>query len=124
MQAKDKTAAELSTDAVILIKKIYGQDSVLIEGEQGAKDSRLSLHRLANGEFLIVSSGTWLKWETALRKALEFIARAPGLPPASTNLNVLIILAPGGRTLTGGDKKLLNDALSFIGVKVAIMNAH
>ena len=120
--AKDKTAAELSTDTSTLVEKTYGQNSVQIEGRQSGKDARLSLHRLSNGELVIVSSGTLLKWETALRKALEFIAKAPGLPPSDFKLNVLIVLASCGRTLTQGDKKLLSNALGFIGVKVVIMD--
>jgi len=118
--AKDKTALELSTDTTGLIRKIYAQGSILIEEGHG-KDSRLSLHRLDNGDLLIVTGGTLLKWETALRKALDFIAKAPGLPPENSTLSVLIVLATSGRILTEGDKKLLNDALDFIGVKVVLV---
>lgn len=119
--SKDKIALELLTDTADLIKKTFGQDSVLIESRKG---DRLSLYRLANKELLIVVGGTLLKWETAMRKALEFIAQAPGLPPKDTKLNVLIVLASSGRTLTDGDKNLLTDALGFVGVKVALVNGH
>lgn len=118
--AKDKTSLELSTNSSGLIKRIYSQESELIE-EGNGKDSRLSLHRLDSGDLLIVVGGTLLKWETALRKALDFIARAPGLPPEESKLNVLVVLATGGRNLTDGDSKLLHDALGFIGVKVVLI---
>ena len=118
--AKDKVASELTTDNISLIQKTFGCASSLLESGLG-KDSRLSLHRLANGDLLIVTGGTLLKWETALRKALEFISKAPNLPPNDTKLNVLIVLATSGRSMTEGDRKLLVDALEFIGVKVALV---
>lgn len=116
--AKERIASELSLDLVNLIRKIYGQNSEKIES---SKDKRLSFHSLSNGEYLIVSGGTLVKWETALRKALEFIAKAPGLPPKDTKLSILIVLAPLGQSLTESDRNFLNDALGFLGIKVAIM---
>ncbi len=114
--AKDKTAAALAPSASELIRREFSLDSDVIESK---KNSRISLHRLANGELLIVAGGTLLKWETALRKALEYIAKAPGLPPKKEPLRVLLNLATSGRCLTESDKRLIENALGFVGVKVS-----
>jgi hypothetical protein len=114
--AKDKTAAALAASAGELIRREFSQDSDVIESK---KNSRISLHRLANGDLLIVAGGTLLKWETALRKVLEYIAKAPGLPPEKGPLKVLLNLATNNRCLTESDKGLIKNALGFVGVKVS-----
>ena len=114
--AKDKTAAALAASASQLIRREFGQDSDVIESK---KNSRISLHKLANGELLIVAGGTLLKWETALRKVLEYIAKAPGLPPQKEPLRVLLNLATNGRCLTESDKSHIKKALCFVDVRVS-----
>src|ERR1035437_1058083 len=69
--AKDKTASELTTDITELVRKTYGQESRLIEGGTG-KNCRRSLHRLENGDLLIVTGGTLLKWDAAFKKGPFF----------------------------------------------------
>lgn len=118
--AKDKTATELTTDTQSLIQQKFGSESIVIESGL-AKNNRLSLHRLKNDDLLIVSGGTLLKWETALRKALDFIAKSPKLPPTDKKLNILLVLATAGRSLTTGDKELLSKSLKFIGVEVTLV---
>lgn len=114
--AKDKTRQELSSvDELGAISEIFGQTACKIESNNG-----LSFYRLSNMDFLIISCGTLLKWETALRKALEFIARAPGLPPENHNikLHVLLNLALAGRIITTPDRNHLIKSLDFLGIKV------
>lgn len=111
--AKDKIADELSSDATEIIQEVLGQGSTEIEVKK-----RLSLHRLDNGDLAILAGGTFLKWETALRKALEYVASAPGLPPEDGDLHLVLNLAIGGEPLTTGDMEHLNKALYPVGVKV------
>lgn len=111
--SKDKIADELSSDAAGIIREVLGQGSTEIEAKK-----RLSLLRLDNGDLVILAGGTFLKWETALRKALEYVASSPGLPPKDQNLYLVLSLAIGGEPLTTGDMDHLNKALSLIGVSV------
>ncbi|MDA8091548.1 MAG: hypothetical protein M0Z61_15170 [Nitrospiraceae bacterium] len=76
------------------------------------------LLRLDDNDLLLVSQGTLLKWETALRKALEFVAKAPGLPPDDVKLHILLNIAVLGRPLTQADRDHLTAALKFVGVKL------
>lgn len=113
--AKDKIADDLSSDAAEIIQEVLGQGSVEIEVK---KSKRLSLHRLDDEGLAVLAGGTFLKWETALRKALEYVAGAPGLPPENCDLHIVLILSVGGEPLTTGDIEHLNQALSIVGVKV------
>ena len=119
--AKDKTAAELNSDLSELIKHFFHLNSDEVPTNAG---SRLSLHRMENGECVVVSCGTLIKWETALRKALEFIAKAPGLQNVSGKLHLLLRIASVGKSLTDSDKKHLVKALSFVGVRLSFVDDH
>jgi len=117
--AKDKMATELSLDRKKLIKHFFHLDSEEIPIDSG---SRLSLHRLESGEFVVISCGTLIKWETALRKALELIAKAPTL--SDNKVHLLLRIAAVGKPFTESDKKHLNKALSFIGVRLSFAGDH
>jgi len=113
--AKDKTAEELSLESVRVIREVLDQGSVEIELK---KSKRLSLHRLDDGDFVLLAGGTFLKWETALRKTLEYVASAPGLPPKNGRLHLVLNLATNNKPLTSGDRNHLSDALAYIDIKV------
>ena len=65
---------------------------------------------------------SFLKWETALRKALEIIVRNPGLTINNTVPSICLQLAVAGQDITDGDKKHISDALGAIGVKALFCN--
>jgi len=95
------------------IQKIY---SIATNPIQISRD--VAVCRSDEGRVFVVSSGTLLKWETALRKALELIANEPklsieGKPPA-----ICLQLAILNYGITDGDKILISGALKAIGVKV------
>lgn len=118
--AKDKKQEELSSkDESSIIAETFGQDANLIEKRNG-----VSFYRLEHMDYLLISCGTFVKWETALRKALEYISNAPGLPPQNNKLHILLNLALAGRILTDADKDHLAKSLDFIGLKVFINGSH
>ena len=70
------------------------------------------------GDVFVVSNGNYLKWETALRKALEFIAREPKYVFNGRAPEICLQLAVLSLGVTDGDKKLISDALDSLNVKV------
>lgn len=115
--SKDKALEALARDteaAIRIARKVFRQESIEID-KQPAK--MLFLLRLENGDILLVAQGTLLKWETALRKALEFITKSPGLPPPdNTKLHILLNIAVLGKPFTNADRTHLQSTLAHIGV--------
>lgn len=114
--SKDKKGRLLpsNSDGVCkLIKKVTGQGATLIESQNS-----VYLFRLDDKDLLLIAQGTLTKWETALRKALEYVAKAPGLPPADVDLRVLLNIAVMGKPLTRADRDYLTAALKFVGVGI------
>jgi hypothetical protein len=113
---KDKKEMVLpSKPAALLpmIKKLYRQEAIPIEAA-----NPVFLFRLGNNDLLLVAQGTLLKWETALRKALEYIEKAPGLPPKEEILHIILNIATLGKPSTAADRDHLTKALAYVGVKI------
>ena len=70
-----------------------------------------------NGEIYVVSSGTVLKWETALRKALDIIARQPGLIVNDATPDICLKLAEVGQSITQSERVHIITALAAVNVK-------
>ena len=114
--AKEKKGEILPSDSesvLAMIRSIRKQDATVI-----ARNKSVYLFRLEDKDLLLVAQGTLLKWETALRKALEFVAKAPGLPPKDVDLHILLNIAVLGRPLTQADRDHLRAALRFVGVEL------
>lgn len=103
------------------IKKIYGVSSSLIQQGTG-KDARVSVLRSEDGHIFVVSGGTLLKWETALRKALELIAREPGLYVAGQPPKICLQLVVANSELSTADKKHISTALGVVSVNADFCN--
>ena len=58
-----------------------------------------------------------LKWETALKKALELIARQPGMLSNDEKPEICLQLAMLSSSLTESEKEHILTALSIIGVR-------
>lgn len=116
--SKDKTSEQLDGDVSPYIKAVFGGAS--LETEKWNKE-RVSLHRVEDGRYVIVARGNFLKWETALRKALEIIERCPGLPPEGQTLNVMLVICSAGKHLTGPDRTAVERSLRYIGIHVVFV---
>lgn len=97
------------------IQQIYGVSSSVIQQCTG-KNARLSVSRSEDGRIFVVSGGTVLKWETALRKALELVARESGLTIDEKTPAICLHLVPTNNSLTVADKTHIKTALTAIGV--------
>jgi len=114
--AKDKTNEALDLDEKELIRNKFQQEAYEIDK---VVRNRLSLYRLENGDILLLVRGTLIKWETALRKALEYTAAAPGLPPKDEKFHVMMSIAVIGNGITESDKQHITDALGLVNIQVS-----
>lgn len=96
-----------------VIKKLYNQTAIPIHSVNS-----IFLFRLENQDVLLVAQGTLLKWETALRKALEYVEKAPGLPPKEGTFHIVLNIATLGKPSTAADREHLVKALAYVGVKI------
>lgn len=103
------------------IQQIYGVSSSIIQQCTG-KDVRVSVSRSDSGRIFVVSGGTVLKWETALRKALELIARETGLLVDGKTPEICLHLVATNNSLTVADKNHIITALGAVGVEAVFCN--
>jgi hypothetical protein len=94
------------------VKRVYSVNASIIQSVGG-----VAVCRSDDDRIFVVSSGTVLKWETALRKALELVAREPDLVVDDHAPIICLQLAILDLGITDGDKTLVTDALKTIGVK-------
>ena len=106
--------------ATDIIQRKYEVSSSIIQQCTG-KDARLSVSRANDGRIFVVSGGIVLKWETALRKALDLIANEAKLSVNGKTPEICLYLASVNDSLTEADKKHISTALSAIGVGVVIV---
>lgn len=99
-----------------IIQRVYEREAKII---QTCKGKNLGVYVLRDnvGEIYIISSGSVLKWETALKKALDIIAREPGLIIDDRTPDICLMLADLGQALTTSEKVHIETALSAISVK-------
>lgn len=107
-----KALASKTPEATVL--EVYGESAAVI-GRHDSKGNELSILRAESGKIYVVSSGTVLKWETALRKALEIIASTPTLTINDKAPSICLKLS--APEMTEADKNLITKALGAVGVK-------
>jgi len=116
---KQKTKQILSShDPKQIICHTYGLEEAFI-----LKKGDIVVCRSSNGRKFVIGSGTVLKWETALRKALEYIARTPGIQVEGRYPSICLQLAVINDDITEGDKTQISSALAAVGVKVYFCSA-
>lgn len=104
------------------IQEIYGDEALIIHEGKG-KQSGLFVLRSSSGKIYVVSGGTVLKWETALRKALDIIASKPNLVIDGCAPFICLKLSTAGQSLTDADKSHIIAALSAVGVKAVFCSS-
>jgi predicted transcriptional regulator len=113
--SKDKTKEATPDDLKPVVKSTYG-----IDAEKSHNEVKLSLYRSITpertSEFVVISEGTVLKWETALKKALLFISAKPFSKTAS-EVHILLLLFAQHKPVPPSDKKNLEKALKRCGAK-------
>jgi hypothetical protein len=107
--SKEKRRGAKPENSQDIIKQELGIEAVFSE-RKGDVELYRSKERF-KATYVIAVGGTYLKWETALKKALLFIAAAPFRQNAART-EVLLFLDIQGRVVPPADRKLLRDALS------------
>ena len=94
------------------------KDRLDVEAECIEQDSKLqiSLYRSPNSPtYVVVADGTYLKWETALRKALTFIASKPFSARENTTIHIMLTLFARHQKIPPSDITCLKKALKPCG---------
>ena len=98
------------------IEDAYGETAYVIQRGSGKKRD-LYVLRAESGTIYVVSGGTVLKWETALRKALDIISNEPNLTINGKAPSICLKLSQAGQSLTEADKTQIQCAVGAVGVK-------
>ncbi|MCP4098163.1 MAG: hypothetical protein GY748_18175 [Planctomycetaceae bacterium] len=113
--SKDKTKEATPDHLKPIVKSTYG-----LEAEESHSEVKLCLYRSTTpereNEYVVISEGTVLKWETALKKALLFISAKPFSKTAS-EVHILLLLFAQHKPVPPSDKKNLKNALKRCGAK-------
>lgn len=116
--SKDKTKEATPDDLKPIVKSTYG-----LEAEESHNETKLCLYKSTAperpNEYVVISEGTVLKWETALKKALLFISAKPFSKKAS-EVHILLLLFAQHKPLPPSDKQNLENALKRCGAKTYI----
>lgn len=120
-KAATKKALAASTPENV-IKNVFNETASIIQAGKG-NQSGLFVLRAESGRIYVVSGGTVLKWETALRKALDKIANSPNLTINGKVPSICLKLSLSGQSLTEADKTHISTAVGAVGVKVVFCNA-
>lgn len=115
-----KKLNSIPQDVVKHIKEVFGKTAVEIDYE---KSKGVSFHKFENqsNHFLVVSRGTFIKWETAVRKALNYIICSPTAKMNDSNIQILIVIVADSKAITNADKESLKKALDIIDVNVSFI---
>lgn len=101
-------------DLTLVLHSVFGVESSEI---QKLTNDTL-LYGTDDDTLIIVSKGTYVKWETALRRALETIAKSPMLREREKQPLICLLLAISNGEATEADKDFIKRELSVIGVGV------
>lgn len=107
--SKDITQEEKPNNLEALLNERFGKS--FVESDLSVKDGIILYKAVNSRHFVVTVNGTVLKWETALRKALLYIASKPFSSVEGTDVSVVLTLFARRQKIAETDKKLLNNAL-------------
>lgn len=117
---KDKLKKAKPVSYIEYVKREYElpDDTCLLE--ECSIDNIQIIKSISQRTYIIISEGTYLKWETALRKALLCLAKYPFVNDAKNKVCILLSLYARSQRIPDSDKKLLDRALKRANVRVYI----
>ncbi|MGG1660907.1 hypothetical protein [Brevibacillus sp. NRS-1366] len=81
----------------------------------------VSLFKMSSGSHIVTTVGSYVKWETALRKILLYIGKNRCLRDGEFSLKKMIVISTGGVPIPTGEEDVLKRALSEVGVGVLVL---
>lgn len=106
--SKDKTQQKRPDNTKVITE--LGLNAIFIECDKG---NSIDLYRSIDDNcFVVITDGTVLKWETALRKALSYIAEKP-FSQRDASIKIILVLFARCRKITPSDIHQLSKTLSF-----------
>jgi hypothetical protein len=115
--AKKRASDALLGDATRALNGLFKTQASLIE-----KRGKVSLYALAGGGQAVVATGAFVKWETALKQAIEFLARSKGLARARPKPRIALFVSVKKPDATNADLELAKRALASIGVLLEVVH--
>ena len=99
-----------------IVKKVYGKSSSLLYSKGNVR-----VYRSEDRNIFLITAGTYLKWESALRRLLEFVANNPQFNEGEEAVNLCLTLVTSNAVRNIGDEKLLKEALKFINIQIFLV---
>lgn len=96
-----------------VIRQVYH-----VEAKEVGKVNQTCIYRSNSNDAYLIHTGTYLKWETALRKLLECVAATDSISEKANTINLCLLLSVCNGEMTLADQTQLEKALDYIGVKV------
>lgn len=116
--SKDKTRASRPTCFIEIISKKFGFASVKIDS--GNSVCLYKSQQTNSSQYVVVAEGTFLKWETALRKALLYIPEKPFSKNQSNKIFILLNVFAQHKPISSAEKLFLDKALAQCNAKVHV----
>lgn len=109
--AKDLVKRKMAAiEPIPVFQIVYGIDTHFV-----GKTGQITVCRANNNDIYVLSAGTYLKWETALRKALEYITSKELVKDHGVHICLGLVVT--NDDITSGDKKAIEDELSIVNAR-------
>lgn len=110
--SKNKTQAARLEDPRAVIEKKLGFRTKEVESDPMKKVALFkSIGRKTQDQYVVVAEGTYVKWETALKKALMYSQGKPFTEKSDTSIHILLCIFAQDKKIPPSDKKALEKAL-------------
>lgn len=120
--SKQENAKLFSIDSIG--HKISDREGIAYHCVDGKPGDKVFLFRAESGNLIVASIGTIAKWETALRKALEYIDRAKNLPPKDQSLKIYLLISFLGKQLPQSDVEHIKRSLALLGINIEVFHKY
>ncbi len=115
---KRLTAQKLEgVTAVDAVRETYGVETVIL----GKSRDVIICRNPQTGIQYLVSHSTFVRWESALRKVLEYLAKTASNYDDPETVKICLIVVDQTAKMTYGDKMFLAKTLSFVNAKALIL---
>ncbi len=115
---KDLIAAKMEKySATEAVKQVYGVGTIIV-----GKSGYVTICREEQGELIyLVDYSTLIRWESALRRIMEYIAKTPSIYENSSNVRICLVVVDQTEKMSYSDKQFLEKTLGLVKAKALIV---